>query len=384
MLSRMKFDIDDIVTKKLDALPKTIWTSKTTRFLDPAIGGGQYVRAIEQRLRDAGHSTANIRSRVFGYEQSSLYIRFAVNKYNLVGQYVEMPYDEFFELDTTNMKKFDVVVGNPPYQRIVGPGKTEAIWPAFVQKAFELATPDGYVALIHPSGWRNVKGNYSPIKDLYNNKTLNYLSIHNVKNGMKTFGAGTRYDLCIAQNTDSTSKHLTAVRFEDGVTQQVNLKKLPFIPNCDLDTVMKVVAKPGEETVEVLYSSSAYETRAKWVSKTKTAKHKYPIVYLVHVADKVSYMYSSINTNNHFGTPKLIWSNGPIKNCGSIIDAKGKYGITQFAYAIVDAPKNLPLIKKAFDSKEFRNLMKACSVGQNYMNHKVISIFRKDFWKIFV
>ena len=383
MLSRMKFDIDDIVTKKLDALPKTIWTSKTTRFLDPAIGGGQYVRAIEQRLRDAGHSTANIRSRVFGYEQSSLYIRFAVNKYNLVGQYVEMPYDEFFELDTTNMKKFDVVVGNPPYQTHTD-NNSRAIWPAFVQKAVELATPDGYVALIHPSGWRNVRGKYSPIKDLYITKTLDYLSIHNVQDGIKTFGAGTRYDVCIAQNTDSTSKHRTAVRFEDNVTQQVNLKKLPFIPNCNLKDVMKLVAKVSKEPVEVLHSESAYVPRAKWVSKTKTAKHKYPIVYLVHVADKVSYMYSSINTNGHFGTPKLIWSNGSISSVGSIIDAEGKYGLTQFAYAIVDTPENLPLIKKAFDSLKFRKLMSACSVGQDNINHKIIATFRKDFWKTFV
>ena len=287
------------------------------------------------------------------------------------------------------MKTFDVVVGNPPYQRIAGPRKTEAIWPKFVQKAFKIVKLDGYIALIHPSGWRNVKGKYFPIKDLYNNKTLNYLSIHNVQDGMKTFGASTRYDVCIAQNTDSTSKHLTEVRFEDNVTQQVNLKKLPFIPNCDLDTVMKLVAKPGEVPVEILFSRSAYETRGAHMRHngqtvtTKTAEHKYPIVYIVHVADKVSYMYSSIKAS-HFGTPKLIWSNGSINSCGSIIDAEGKYGMTQFAYAIVDTPENLLLIKKAFDSKEFRNLMKAGCVGQENINYKIIAIFRKDFWKDFV
>ena len=384
MLSRMKFDIDDIVTKKLDALPKTIWTSKTTRFLDPAIGGGQYVRAIEQRLRDAGHSTANIRSRVFGYEQSSLYIRFAVNKYNLVGQYVEMPYDEFFELDTTNMKKFDVVVGNPPYQTHTD-NNSRAIWPAFVQKAVELATPDGYVALIHPSGWRNVRGKYDIIKDLYTTKTLNYLSIHNVQDGRKTFGASTRYDVCIAQNTDSTSKHRTAVRFEDNVTQQVNLKKLPFIPNCNLKDVMKVVAKVGEVPVEVLHSESAYVPRAKWVSKIKSNN---PLIYGVRTLSKHSepvLLWSSRNDRGHFGIPKLIWSeSGDILSAGSIVDAEGKYGLTQFAYAIVDTPKNLPLIKKAFDSKEFRNIMLGCTAGTMIINHKIIATFRKDFWKDFV
>jgi len=279
--------------------------------------------------------------------------------------------------------KFNIVLGNPPYQTHTD-NNSRAIWPAFVQRAFTFVKPDGYVALIHPSGWRNVRGKYSPIKDLYNNKTLIYLSIHNLKDGIKTFGASTRYDVCVTQNTDSTSKHRTAVRFEDGVTQQVNLKKLPFIPNCDLDTVMKVVAKPGEVPVEVI-NDSAYHIRRKWVSKIKSNN---PLIYGVRTLSKHSepvLLWSSRNDNGHFGIPKLIWSeSGDILSAGSIVDAEGKYGLTQFAYAIVDTPKNLPLIKKAFDSKEFRNIMLGCTAGTMIINPKIIATFRKDFWKDFV
>jgi site-specific DNA-methyltransferase (adenine-specific) len=109
----MKFEIEPLVAEMLNQLPDSVWSSKTSTFFDPAIGGGQFVRAIEQRLRSAGHSDANIRSRVMGFEESDLHIRFAVNKYKLVGQYVRKPYEKFFELDNT--MKFDVVIGNPPY-----------------------------------------------------------------------------------------------------------------------------------------------------------------------------------------------------------------------------------------------------------------------------
>jgi hypothetical protein len=81
---------------------------------------------------------------------------------------------------------------------------------------------------------------------------------------------------------------------------------------------------------------------------------------------------------------KLIWSNGRISSIGSYVDENGKYGLTQFSYAIVDEKKNLPEIKKAFDSKEFRYLMELCAVGQLTVNYKIISIFKKDFWKEFV
>ena len=83
MLSRLKFEIDPLVAEILDHLPESVWTSTSTTFFDPAIGGGQFVRAIEQRLRRYGHSDANIRKRVFGFEESNLHIRFAVISTNL-------------------------------------------------------------------------------------------------------------------------------------------------------------------------------------------------------------------------------------------------------------------------------------------------------------
>jgi hypothetical protein len=86
----------------------------------------------------------------------------------------------------------------------------------------------------------------------------------------------------------------------------------------------------------------------------------------------------------HFGIPKLIWSNGSITSLASYIDEKGEYGLTQFAYGIVETPKTLKRIKKAFDSPEFRRLMESCSVGQSVINYKVIATFRKDFWKEFI
>ena len=137
MLSRIKFEIEPLVAEMLDQLPASIWTSDSTTFFDPAIGGGQFVCAIEQRLRDQGHCDQNIRKRVFGYEESDLHIRYAVNKHNLVGQYVRIPYEKFSELDNT--MKFDVVVGNPPYQKDNSKAKRWTLWEEFVKKSKTLA-----------------------------------------------------------------------------------------------------------------------------------------------------------------------------------------------------------------------------------------------------
>jgi hypothetical protein len=140
----------------LDQLPDSVWSSNTSTFLDPAIGGGQFVCAIEQRLRSLGYSDANIHSRVFGFEESNLHIRFAVNKYNLVGQYIQKPYEKFLELDNT--MKFDVVVGNPPFNNAKknkdtadgngGTGGNSRLYKHFRAKSLDCLKPNGTLAFV--------------------------------------------------------------------------------------------------------------------------------------------------------------------------------------------------------------------------------------------
>ena len=52
-------------------------------------------------------------------------------------------------------------------------------------------------------------------------------------------------------------------------------------------------------------------------------------------------------------------------------------------WCIVTSPGHL-FIKRTLDSLKFKKLMELCAVGQLTINHKVISTFRKDFWKDFI
>ena len=278
--------------------------------------------------------------------------------------------------------KFDVVIGNPPYQKKVGPKKTEAIWPKFVQKSFDICKEGGYVSLIHPSGWRNVDGKFKETQKLLLSKDVKYLEIHNEKDGLKLFGAETRYDWYVVNNVNNNGN--TEIKGQRGNVVNIDLTGREFIPNGDINLVYSLVTKEGEERVEVLYSRSAYGTDKSNMSKVRTEEHIYPCVYTVRKGDELTYYYSSTNGKGHFNIPKLIWSNGRVISVGSVIDENGDYGLTQFSYAIIDEPENLPLIKKVFDSKIFRDLMEDCAVSDMSINRKIIRTFRKDFWKDFL
>lgn len=281
-----------------------------------------------------------------------------------------------------NISEFDAVIGNPPYQQKVGPKKTETLWDKFVIKSFTLLKPHGYLVYVHPSGWRNIDGKFKNIQNEILTRDLQYLEIHNEKDGIKTFGSETRYDWYVLKNVrvDSTN---TIIKFQDGNTNTINVNGLKFIPNGEYEKIMSMIVKEGEENVDVIHDYSLYETRKSWMSRTKTKECSYPCVYTVNSKSEITYYYSS-KKHGHYDIPKFIWSNGRISSIGSYVDTNGDYGLTQFAYAIIDKPENLQKIKRVFDSKEFRKLMELCAVGQLTINYKVISLFKKDFWKNFV
>lgn len=140
MLARLKFDITELVNEILDHIPEDVIINGTV--LDPAIGGGQFVREIERRKRKAGKTDQEIRNTVYGYEENILRRDYAVNKYDLKGNYIV---DNFLERDFKDMK-FDVVLMNPPYLK--------RTWIKFVEKAVELS--NFHIATVNPDPTDNV------------------------------------------------------------------------------------------------------------------------------------------------------------------------------------------------------------------------------------
>ncbi len=367
----------ELVCKILDKIPESVWRNPKATFLDPCMGKGTFLLEIVRRLVYIyGYTEDDAKSRVYGYDIRVKYINHLTRR-GLKNVRHKDFLNEIIEME------FDVILGNPPYQLKVGDKKTEPLWNKFFHKSLSLLKEGGYLSLIHPSGWRNIEGKFSDIKDIIKGKKLHYLSINNEKKGMEIFGAETRFDYYLLENT-SNDGTLTEIIFQDGTIDNVDLSNIDFIPNGSLDEIKALIANESEEKVTVLHSFSNYETRKKWMSRELSDEFVYPCVYTVDYLSQPTFYYSNTNENGHFEIPKVIWSNGRISSVGSYVDETGEFGLTQFSYAIVDDVQNLPNIKKALDSTKFKKLMELCAVGQLTINHKVISTFRKDFWRDFI
>ena len=136
MLGRLKFDIDPLVNQMLDQIPQDVIINGT--ILDPAIGGGQFVKEVERRKRAAGKTDAEIAKTVFGIEQNVLRKNYAVNKHKLVGNY---KVDNFLEKEFK--MKFDVIVGNPPFKNGNETGGKSSLWRKIVAKSWNLVNNNG-------------------------------------------------------------------------------------------------------------------------------------------------------------------------------------------------------------------------------------------------
>jgi hydrogenase maturation factor len=291
-------------------------------------------------------------------------------------------------LNTENYFKtnnFDAVIGNPPYNSSGAVGTGNTIWQDFTKMALNnWLIHNGYLLFVHPPGWRKpntVKGKFFKVFDLMakENQIL-YLEIHGIKDGKKTFNCGTRYDWYLIEKKQKY--RTTKVVDESGVIKDIDLSLLNWLPNSNIDDVIKILAKNDDERCPILQSMSAYEPRKKWMSCTNDEDFKYPCIHSTPKSGP-RFMYSKVNDKGHFGISKVIFGESGINV--PIIDMSGTYGMTHGAMAIkvVDIDECMNVFK-ALQSSSFHKIIQSSIFSSYRIDWNIFREFKKDFWKEFV
>ena len=199
------FTPSELVREMLDKIPSDVWENPESKFLDPCMGKGTFIVEIVKRLIDIyGYSKEDAVSRVYGYDTCVKYINYLKR-----GGLVNVFHKNFLN-EELNMK-FDVVVGNPPYQENGRIDQANKLWPKMVIKAFELTKENGYLTMITPNGWMNSKtadvgkgkSGIKIYKDIF--KKNNLLFVNADSDGIKTKffnGVGSTFSIFVIQSIE--------------------------------------------------------------------------------------------------------------------------------------------------------------------------------------
>ena len=276
--------------------------------------------------------------------------------------------------------KFDVIVGNPPYNNPKKDGDKQmngdCLWDKFVIKSIDgLLKNEAYLCFVHPSGWRKPGELW---KKLTVDNQIHYLEIHKADEGQKIFKCGTRYDWYILEKKPSYKN--TIVRDELGNIGNIDLKRWDWFPHRLIPESILFDSGPKCNVIRDI----DYRADKPWVSREKSDEFQYPVA-LSFKNDSKRLIYSSKKLS-HFGVPKIICnSNGGVGGLYPYNDWEGEYGMNPLCFGIsISSKEEGDEIVKALNTKKFKDFVSSILWSGFLIHHKVFECLKKDFWKQFV
>ena len=381
-----------LVEEMLEKLPSEVWSNPSLKWLDPCNGVGTFPSIVIKRLmiglkdvilNDCERYRHIIENMIYVCEiqPKNMFLfhtafdredDYELNTY--FGSFLDKGFDEHMN-NVWGVGKFDIVLGNPPYNKSGTTNSGNNIWPKFVDKMLSITKDNGHMCIVHPSLWRRPQ---HKVWNLLTQYQITHLDIHDTQDGLRVFNAGTRYDWYVLNKVPIHTT--TVVRFEDGVIMNVELKGRKFLPNKNITFIDTFTN--GNNLCEVIHSCSDYEIRKPWMNKTQTDTYIYPCINSILGNGSINWWYSNRNDNGHFNVPKIIISD----STGYLLnDFDGNYGLTSHSLGIIVEDRTISsLMEKALNSKKFKEVGDSIKWSSFWVDPRFFKFLNKDFYKQFV
>jgi SAM-dependent methyltransferase len=384
-----------LIEEILDHIPPKIWRDPAARWLDPAAGLGQFTSVVYERLmKSLAVDIPSVQERKRHILEKMIFM-VELNKESvaklriLFGKRANIISGDFLVQDFPDMK-FDIVLGNPPYQTpkkgaYKGAAGHRTLWDGFVKHSLELLKPGGYLGFITPANWRR------PDSALYTLMTrdnvLRYLHIYGKEAGKTMMGIQSRFDVYILERgpdsnldakVDENTKNQDPIK-DKGVViidekgeehRDIDIDNWPFLPNFAFDKIRNILVPIGEQRndrgIPILFSASADDART--LSKRRTEKSRFPVVH--NITRRGLGIRWSSKKSPFFGKKKVLLNFNEKQY--PVYDAKGEYGMSQLTFAIpVKGEKDADRWISAIHSEWFREILEATKWGAFQTDHRM-------------
>lgn len=182
-----------LIEEMLDKLPEDVWKNPDLKWLDPAVGIGNFPAVVLERLMvgledvisDEDDRRRHILEEMLYFCDISiknlflLYMLFDKNnefKLNVYrGSFLTKDFDKHMK-EVWGVVKFDVTIGNPPYNENGGvgggQGGASGLWKKFIYKSIEISDN---ILLVTPNLWLGNTKDFARVKSLAN---INYVNLN--------------------------------------------------------------------------------------------------------------------------------------------------------------------------------------------------------------
>jgi adenine-specific DNA-methyltransferase len=275
----------DCISEMISKIPTDLWEKKDLSILDPCCGNGNFSIPILFELLKH-HDKKTIVEQILEFndinEDRLENVRkvFCNDKYNL-----QITNHDFITFN--NLKKYDLIVANPPYAKLLENGKRASknhnLIKDFIEKALSQLKPNGYLLFITPDNWMSF-ADRNVLIEIITGLQIIHLDIHTAKKYFKKIGSS--FTWYIIQNCAFYKNiNVSGIWKKKEYISSVVSKERKYIPLLYNQIVQNILSK----TIDNKYLK-------KFEIKTSSDLHKYTKAELIRDEKDNIYKYKLIHT----------------------------------------------------------------------------------------
>lgn len=300
-----------LVEEMISKIPQEIFEDKTIKFFDPCAGIGNFPIVILEKLMQGLKS--QIKDPIKRQEhilKNQLYFN-EIQEENvkiiksIFGTNINITQNDYLKLNEQD--KYDCIVANPPYEKMIKDvkksAKNDKLWDKFLDKSFKEVKENGYILYITPPAWM------SPSSKTLKSIFLKYNVLHiNLGDCDKWFNVGSKFSYYLVKKSKIDEKHKTTIKYlfkggskikkSEGKSEFI-LKKsysyIPQIPSKETFSILEKTAFKDNEKLKITYDSDLHKyTKKSLLNDEKTDEFKYKVY---HTPSQM--IYSNRKHKNH-------------------------------------------------------------------------------------
>jgi adenine-specific DNA-methyltransferase len=273
------------IVDMINKIPEELWERDDLSILDPCCGNGNFALPVLFKLINKNHITKHIVENIIYFNDVNIARLDNVKKIYCNDKY-KLNITNFDYLTHNYTQKYDLVMANPPYAKLLENGKRASknhnLIKDFIEKTLQILKPNGYLLFITPDNWMSYADRNTLIETLTSLQII-HLDIHTAKKYFKKIGSSFTWYLiqnCNSYKNINVSGIWKKNNYESSVISCVR-KYIPLVYNNIVYNILqKTIDNASLTKFKVETSSDLHKyTKAEFINDSETDKFKYKLIH---------------------------------------------------------------------------------------------------------